>query len=58
MVEVILLKEVDTNEANETEIYYISKYRKINPNLLNEANGENWWKYYFKKTDEEKKSYW
>ena len=55
-VEVILLKEVDTNEANETEIYYISKYRKINPNLLNEANGGIGGNTISNKTDEEKKA--
>lgn len=56
MVEAILLKEVDTNEANETEIYYISKYRKINPNLLNEANGGIGGNTISNKTDEEKKA--
>lgn len=55
-VEVILLKEVDINEANETEIYYISKYRKINPNLLNEANGGIGGNTISNKTDEEKKA--
>lgn len=48
--------EVDTNEANETEIYYISKYRKINPNLLNEANGGIGGNTISNKTDEEKKA--
>ena len=53
MVEAILLKEVDTNEA---EIYYISEYRKINPNLLNEANGGIGGNTISNKTDEEKKA--
>lgn len=56
MVEAILLKDVDTNEANETEIYYISEYRKINPNLLNEANGGIGGNTISNKTDEEKKA--
>ena len=42
-VQVKLLKVVDTNKpfssANFMEKYYINYYRKINPNLLNEANG-------------------
>ena len=42
-VEIILLKEVvpanGFNLSNFYEKFYIDKYRKINPNLLNEADG-------------------
>lgn len=42
-VQIKLLKVIDTdkpfNNADFMEKYYIEYYRKINPNLLNEANG-------------------
>lgn len=42
-VKIILLKEVDTSKpfqnADFSEKYYIEKYKKINPNLLNETDG-------------------
>ena len=43
-VQVKLLRVVDTdkpfNDADFMEKYYINYYRKINPNLLNETNGD------------------
>lgn len=43
-VSTILLKSIDTSKPNSLsskfwESYYINKYRKINPNLLNETDG-------------------
>ena len=56
-VEIILLKEVvpanGFNLSNFYEKFYIDKYRKINPNLLNEADGGIGGNVYKNKTKEE-----
>lgn len=38
-VSIVLLDEVDSNEANEAEVHYIKESRKTYPNLLNETDG-------------------
>lgn len=56
-VEIILLKEVvpanGFNLSNFYEKFYIDKYRKINPNLLNEVDGGIGGNVYKNKTKEE-----
>lgn len=55
-LEIVLLTEVESNEANEAEIYYIAECRKGNPNLLNEANGGIGGNTIVNKTEEQKKA--
>ena len=54
-LEIVLLTEVESNEANEAEIYYIAECRKGNPNLLNEANGGIGGNTIVNKTEEQRK---
>ena len=49
------MTEVESNEANEAEIYYIAECRKGNPNLLNEANGGIGGNTIVNKTEEQRK---
>lgn len=56
-VKIILIKQIRTdglfNERNFLEKYYIEKYRKENPNLLNETDGGIRGNIYKNKTKEE-----
>lgn len=54
-LEIVLLTEVESNEANEAEIYYITECRKGNPNLLNETNGGIGGNTIVNKTEEQKR---
>lgn len=54
-LEIVLLTEVESNEANEAEIYYIAECRKCNPNLLNETNGGIGGNTIVNKTEEQKR---
>lgn len=54
-LEIVLLTEVESNEANEAEIYYIAECRKGNPNLLNETNGGIGGNTIVNKTEEQKR---
>lgn len=54
-VKIVLLTEVEANEANEAEIYYINECRKGNSNLLNETGGGIGGNTYINKTEAERK---